>query len=377
MLLIKSFFRKSKTKENIKIFVILFSAIILLNVLGDYTKKVTNQYKLSHENFVMFAKNNHEDIIKKYKGVDSYSRAVNLEKGPNNNIIYDAPVRINEYGETEYIQELVDESKLEWGKLIYKDGILAFSSSSCNLNLKENEVVLALIEGFYYQKEYKSNYINHDIQFNFENKEISLIIKDIIEPKAASYVCISDSLYNELIQKEKNYIYNIEFSSHEALEKAKDNWHNLESNDYFIISNIQNELNYEETQKHKMIEKISIALLVINIIATIVFIIITILTIKNLISEEEPDILLLKQIGYNNSKNFINTLKNLLVFDLIVIVLSIIITTIIILLLNLIFSLNIKILNLKYYILIVIFTIIVEFIFTIINITTLENSKID
>jgi len=84
-----------------------------------------------------------------------------------------------------------------------------------------------------------------------------------------------------------------------------------------------------------------------NIISTIIFFIITSVTIKDLIEDEKEEILLLKQVGFNNYKNLKIILKKLIIFNIIIFTFSILIFDIIVLIINKAFTFNIELFNLK------------------------------
>lgn len=365
MILLKGFFRKKKTTIYIRIFSIIITILFLLNGINHYINEELNRIKYENSSFIMFSLNNHDELLKKEKNIVTYNRALPLSKGEDNDIIYTPKYIINNDGSISY--ESVDYSKIEWKRLIYDEEnysyILTFSASYCNTDLNDNEVILALEENIDYRQEYKDKYLDNNISFIYNQEKLDLKIKNIIESKNFKYVCISKTLYNELSKKEDKYIYLINTNNYNSIEKLKEKWKNLESNNFYSIQT--NTTYYEiETENNKTsLSNLANMLQIANIISFIIFIIMVIFVTKDLISDEEENILLLRQIGYNKKQIIKNTLKNILLLDLIVILISLIFSLIISTILNIILNLSIQVFSLTLIIGITIFITIFELVF--------------
>ncbi len=364
MFLLKGFLRKKKTKEYIRIFIILFSVIFILNVFIDYINKVTNTFKLENSCILIYSKENHEDIFKNKKIIKSYRRAIRLEKGLDNDVIYE-PRIITDDKNAEYFEESTDNQKLKWSSLLIDDNVLAYSSSSCKLHLKDNEATLFLVEGYDYNQELKKTYLNKEIVFIYNKKEIPLIISDIKNVNIGSYICISDNLYNDLINKEEHYIYNLEINDYKEYNKLSKKWINLEDNEYYTIKQLTSIDKYLESSSQKILDNVSTLLRILNIISSIIFSVIAIITAKDLILDDEKNIKLLRQIGYNKVQNFFNSIINTIILDIIILLISIMVSLLIILILNIIFNFTIGAWYLIYFIPIVLFIFVIQIIFII------------
>lgn len=371
MVLIKAFLRKKKTKIYIKIFTIIITILFLLNGINEYVNYEFDKRDHPFSSIIMFAKENHEDILKKEKKVTTYRRALNFSIGVDNEIIYDPSLKIN--GTSVEYEEL-DETKILWSALQYKDTILAFSSSSCNTDLNDNEVILFLTE-MDYNNEYMDNYRNYDITFRYKNQEITLLIKEILEPITFNYICISNALYNELIKEEQNYIYEIETDSYKTKEKLKERWNNIEDNDFFHIDLQTYDKNIDSSNKNNILEQMVKILTIANIISLIIFFIILLFVTNDFISDEKDNMILLKQLGYTKRQNRVNLLRNMLILDFIIFVLSIIISLLISIIINLVLKIHLEIFHFNYILSILIYFIVVEFIFSIFYIQNIENKQ--
>lgn len=157
-------------------------------------------------------------------------------------------------------------------------------------------------------------------------------------------VCISDNLYNSLLPKEENYIYYVELARYNSLDKIQEKWDDLKKN---------NVINYTSGQVYKddelgmdeQLMNIIDTLKIVDIICLTIFCIIIVIVIKDLVSDEQKDILILKNIGYNKIQNIFNILKNILIFDVIVLMTSLLISAIIVMIINSILKFNLEILN--------------------------------
>ena len=83
----------------------------------------------------------------------------------------------------------------------------------------------------------------------------------------------------------------------------------------------------------------------------------------DLISDEEKDILLLRQLGYNKKQIYLNILKKVLILDFLTIIISIFISVIINSLINIILDISIEFLSYKMIFIIVIVLLLFELIF--------------
>ena len=109
-----------------------------------------------------------------------------------------------------------------------------------------------------------------------------------------------------------------------------------------------------------------------NIVSLIVFLIVLLFVSKDLVSDEENNMLLLKQVGYNMTQNILNSLKNVLVLDFLSVMSSSIIYILLIGVLKLIFKISLTFLSWTFITLYFSFIFIIESLFLI---GTLKNLK--
>lgn len=364
MILLKGFFRKKKTIIYLRIFSIIITILFLLNGINNYINKELDRVKYESSSLIMFSLNNHEDLLKEESRVVSYNRILPLSKGTDNDLIYTPQLVEYEDGSIGY--ESIDYSKIDWQRLIYQDDysyILTFSASYCNTTLSYSEVILALEEDNDYRAEYKDNYLNNSISFQHNDKNLNLNIKNIIEPRNFKYICISDNLYKELLKDEDKYIYLINTKDYTTLEELKNEWQDLEENDFYSIENNIFYNDIETSDKKTSLSNLAAMLKIATIISFIIFAIIAIFVTKDLITDEEKDILLLRQIGFNKKQIITSTFKKILLLDIIVLIISLVASLLLSTLLNILLNLSIQILSLKLLLSITIFIILFEFIF--------------
>ena len=109
-----------------------------------------------------------------------------------------------------------------------------------------------------------------------------------------------------------------------------------------------------------------------NIVSLIVFLIVLLFVSKDLVSDEENNMLLLKQVGYNMMQNILNSLKNVFVLDFLSVMSSSIIYILLIGVLKLIFKISLTFLSWTFITLYFSFIFIIESLFLI---GTLKNLK--
>lgn len=367
MLLLKSFFRHKKTIIYLQVLCIITIILLLLNGINSFINNELDHLKHENSSLIMFSLNNHNQLLEKETEITSYNRILPLTQGRDNNIIYTPKYIELEDGSIAY--ESIDYSKIEWKRLIYDEEnypyILTFPASYCNVTLNDNEVILALEEDLDYRLEYKDNYLDNNIYFQYQNQELKLKIKNIIEPKTFKYICISNNIYNNLIVNEEKYIYLINTKNYLDIEKLEDKWQDLEDNDFYSINTNIKYDTIETNDKETSLSNLSNMLRIANFISFIIFTIIAIFVIKDLISDEEKNINLLKQLGYNKTQIMKSTLINMLVLDIIILLISQIVSLILSIILNTLLDLNIQVFSIKLLFSIIVFIILFEFIFLI------------
>lgn len=363
MILQKAFLRKSKTKIYIRIFTSIITVIFLLCNANNYFNDKIDELNYAKSSIIMIASSSHTDLFTKEEGISTYYQSLFFSKGDDNDIISTPKLIEDENSPNGYVTD-IDYSKLNWNDLIYSTEsfhlILTLPSSYCHSTIKDNEVILALKENINYQSDLKPNYLNQKISFNYNDEKYSFNINSIIESETFNYICLSDTTYNKLLENEKNNTYLLIPTDYHQVKNIINKWQDLEDNDLYNISSLNQSLSETTTNQISSIEKLITLFKVLIFLSSFIFAIITIFIINDLISEEIEDIKRLKQIGYNKTQNLLNNLKNFLILDLIIILISLIISSILNIILNIVFNFNLSYLNIPSLIITTIFLIIVE-----------------
>ena len=364
MILIKSFFRKKKTKIYITTFIILFTVMIVINNMNSYIKREYSNFKYNHSSYIFWSDKDLEEYLKKDKDIKSFSRSLSFEIGLDNDIIYNPPlVELEEGG---YGYKDLDESKLIWSRLVQGENekvILTYPSEE----LSDNEVSI-LIDSYLLDTENIPNYIGQDIVFKYNNKEVPLKIKEVKETNTYTHILISNEFYEKLLKEEKKYIYDIRPNTYEDMDKISDRLSKLE-NTNISLEHYSYTKNIEEQNEGDILENLKNIFQVMNIISTIIFFIIIIVSTKSILLDEEPEISQLKKIGYNKLQILSVLSSRLVLFDFIIMISSTITAGIIIILINKIFAFQVELWIPLYSIIILIFILLVEMFFELTTIT--------
>jgi len=358
MLLIKSFLKKKRTKIYIVILTTLFNVLFLLNSFEIYVNKLYGEEHMRTSTLVMYSKNNHEDVIKNFKGVKDYRRALSFNPGSDSEIIYSPKMEMTENG-LEYAESR-DESKLVWSNLIReKNTILAFSSNTCENRVTDNRIDLYMATRRYDENlidEYKGKTIN----ISYNGREISFVLNNVYKMRGIEHVCISDEIYNELIKEEQNYNFEINIKDYKYLETFTNKYHNIDSEKEYMLGEYIYYGNPEDSQQSSILSSMLDIIGTTYFISTIIFFFVTISVIQDLVMSEEKDILLLKQLGFNKYQTLLSSIKNILLLDLITISLAIIINLLLDVIINKIFKLAISFTSIVFFSRVLLFIFLIE-----------------
>lgn len=361
MLLIKSFLKKKRTKIYIVILTTLFTVLFLLNSFENCVNKLYGEEHMRTSTLLMYSKNDHEDVIKNFKGVKDYRRALSFNPGSDSEIIYSPKMKMSENGLLEYA-EPVDKSKLIWSNLVSgrdTNIILAFSSNTCENKVTDNKIDLYMATRRY-DEDLIDDYKGKTINISYNGREISFVFNNIYKMRAIQYVCISDEIYNELIKEEQNHNFEIFVKDYEAYDKFTDEYNYLEKNKEYSLGGSTYYENPEDSQLSSMLLSMIDIIGTTYFISTIIFFFVTISVIQDLVMSEEKDILLLKQLGFNKNQTLLSSIKNILLLDLITISLSIIINLLLDIIINKIFKLALSFTNIVFFSRVLLFIFLIE-----------------
>ena len=348
MILLKGFFRKKRTKNTIMIISIILTILILINSFKNYSSNLYNEIQLNSQSFIVFSNKDYNNVINSSKLVKSSYRALTFNPSKDNEIIKTSTN---------------DDYILTWNNLLIHDIILAYSSSYCDNSIPDDEMILGLDEEYYNKEEL----INKEINFKYNDKNLTLKIKDLNQIKGHNYICISDNLYDQLIKEEKNYIYTIEPYNYTDIDRLPSLFSDLNKDNFYGILNIERPMNEENINAIEYLQNIIGVFNVINIIFLIVSFIILIFVIKDFLLGENKEIVLLKQVGFNRFQNITNLFIKVIFLDIAILIMTLILIFFILFLLHFIIKIPFNIINIKGFILILLLIIIVELISCILN----------
>ena len=324
MILIKGFLRKKTTKLYIKIFTIIISVIFLITSFQNYSFIISDSLKYHNIDLIMYAKEDKDSLLKNQKRIKDFHQSLSFKPGKDNDVTYNLSNNTKSF----------NYERIDWKYIIsHNNIILTFPASFCDVKLKDKEILLALDETYYNPNNIRY-YLNKEINFEYNNKNIILNLKNIINPKANNYICISDNLYNKLLLEEKNYIYEINTESYKKAQELTNLWRNLETNNFYNIIMFESNRNNNTQETINRLESLNKTLKYLSIIFITLFLIISIVTLKEMIFDEQKDFIILKQLGYNKMQNSMIFINKLLLLNIILFVLSFLITNIVLILIN-------------------------------------------
>ncbi len=347
MVFLKGFLRKKKTNIFIVILSALLTSLFLINSFYNNYKTLYDGFMNEHSDFILFSQEDYTDQLTKEQSVESFIRALDFE-------IID--YNIEESSDT--LESIYDNLKIS------SNTILAFPDSYCKVKLKKNEIVLAM-PNFELNKDAIKKHINQNINFKHNTKKINLSIKDIIEAKATPYTCVSEQDYNEFLKEETNNIYSLNIKTYYDANELEMKWDTSDYNGSVkIIHNTY--LKENDTNDYRYYTELIDDLKLINIISSIIIFFVLIFAIKDLINEEEKDILMLKELGFKSSIINLITFEKIILLDIIITFISIAVSIIISSILNNLCNISLKIVTYELFIFIFII-LIIELIFIVIR----------
>lgn len=325
----KSFLRKKITYLYLIILTILTTTIIILN---NFSSKLIDEQNNIYEQNAYLIITGSNSYIKKLKNNKYVSKIDKLLLfSPN-------------YEKNTIIEEKQSENKIVWNWLFnydYSSNIILVNYSD---KLKDNSVSLGLDTNIYNKLIKEKFYLNQDVVFNFNNKEIKLKVKNIYDSNNNPIITISKDLFDKLYQEEANKTISVVVARE---SKANE-----------IISNIRKDKNCKVTriwsvkeEDERINTRLKETLNILSISNYIVIIILTILLIiinKNIIEDYQNNFVLEKKLGFNNGNIRFNAFKRILLLYILCLCLSLIISFVITTIVGLEFKLNITIITILF-----------------------------
>ena len=209
------------------------------------------------------------------------------------------------------------------------NGIIAYSDTTKNTKLKNNEVIICLKkDDFINSKKYLKNRIGKEIAFKHKEKTIKLLIKDIINTERKSSIIISNDLFLNLAEN-NNFKYLANVTKKSKTEKIYDIYKKKSVN-MFLLEDYNEKDNKIINDTEKLLNSFASA----NYIFVGIFIVIMVVVNKNIIFDLKDNIKLEKNVGFSNLKIKFNILKRIMFIQFISIIISLGLIYISLLLLN-------------------------------------------
>lgn len=309
-MLLKSFFRKKNVKIYVTIITILYLAIFAINISSNYLIKVNNDdFKKRSLLYVNSSKDNIK-LLSNEKYLEDIKRCLIFDY--NDNLIYSYDLNLYDINNKTLVYKDIDHSKV----------------------LKENEIIINLNHTGYINIKDIDELKNQTIKFEYQNKTLNLVIKDIVDSEIRSSIIVSSNLFNKLIN-DTNYCYVASISEEKQegiiFHKLYDD---VQGKIELLTTDTSDSFDSRE-RIGKYINMLNIA----SVVACVVFIILLIVINRNIISDLDEILKLENFLGFRKKITY----KYLLLRLISVHVLSLLLNMIILLPLIIVFEFKIDI----------------------------------
>lgn len=295
MIIIKSFYRNRNTKIFLLIISVLFLSILLLNLISSDLKQKNEDDYFKHSLVYIESNEAYESYLKSLNGIQE----------------------VEECELFDYSDEIIDSNLLNYYDLNNK--ILVKPSSS----LLEDEVIIYL-NYLDYNTIYKNinALINQKITFIYNNRVLDFKIKSVEEADYHNYIVIPNNTFQSIKNEDLIYRYTFKINSDKY---ENDIYNNIKENKAIdLFTETLDELN----QRNK-IRDYAMYLQIVNYIMIILFIIITVIINRNLLSDLNKNVELEYKLGFSKIRIKINLLKRVCSLHLLSLILVVIILFII------------------------------------------------
>ena len=320
----KSFLRKKVTYLYLIILTILTTTLIVLNSFSS--KLIDEQNNIYEQNayLIITGSNNYIKKLKDNKYVSKIDKL--LLFSPN-------------YEKNTIITEKQSENKIIWNWLFnydYSSNIILVSYSD---KLKDNSVSLGLDTNIYNKLIKEDFYLNQDVIFNFNNKEIKLTIKNIYDSNNNPIITISKDLFDKLYKEETNKTISVVVARE---SKANEIIKNISEDKNCKVTRIWSVKVEDERINTRLKETLNI-LSISNYIVIAILVILLIIINKNIIEDYQNNFVLEKKLGFNIWLIKMNAFKRIFLLYILCLFLSLIISFFITKIMRFDFNLNITI----------------------------------
>ncbi|MDD2181604.1 MAG: hypothetical protein PHW32_04470 [Bacilli bacterium] len=343
MLALKGFFRKKSTKVYCAILCILTITIVLLFSFTKYCLNEINKEIYNKSVYLIISKNDYYDYLKQIGTISQVSRVLSLT--PDSNC---EPLKDNSYEGYDPSTNMIGiiKNNLTWTdfKYVNYDNIIIYPNSMRKeVKLKDNQIAISIplnLKDEY--GKYMSQLTGKTISFwDKDENNIEFVVSGFYYNNF-SEMTISDEMFEELLDN-STYIYDIKILNHNDIFPVESELRNNKDINT-IFTTIGSDFDSIDKYSNMVdtLNKFAYSILV-------VLFIILLIIIKNILYDEKKVIKINRLLGYNINQIKKNLVINLTTLAFIVIILSTLSTISINILLNIIYNLDLIVID--YYLL--------------------------
>lgn len=205
MILLKGFFRKKSTKVYLIIFSTLLTATILLFSVKNYYSDLENDFFQKNTYLLVVSKNDSYADFAKNRNVVNIKRVLLFKPDYTNDIFR----KSNDKEETN------SNSLMSWKELSETgtETIFVFSNNKNESKKSDNQISIN-ISPLTIEAINIADLVDKNVSFNYDDKKISFIVKDINE-SAFINIYIAENVFNNLLDNSKEFTYILTIKSYE------------------------------------------------------------------------------------------------------------------------------------------------------------------
>ncbi len=341
MELIKSFFRKRKTKIFIIIFSVVLLGIIFIYSFSKYYDKSLNDYMQTNSYISFISQIDYTKKISNMKSVQEVKKGILVSPDYS----YKTFSKNYTVDETEPQQkattDFFEDSKVYWDLFLLNDECTdIYLASDYGYKLKKGELIILFPYNVLNDSQLNTlkNLKNKQLGFNtLDQNSIELKIKNVIDFPTATFL-VSDSDYNALKKGTIIYSYRINTTDYKLLNQTRKELLDLERNEDFGVLN--RAYASDESYRQQLVFLVGFLKLG-SYIGIFLILIVFVIICNDILKEERKNIYVERLVGYNKLQVCKSLLINILLLLLLSVIVAMILSTITLFILNILFNMNI------------------------------------